>query len=260
MEIINDGNNAEREQARKNWEKNYRSSKVFKGLVVMTIGALFLAKELGADLPQWLLSWKMLLIVVGLSIGIKHGFQRIGWIIPIIIGIAFMVQDFFPGFRISHLIWPIIIIIVGVIIIMKPRRRHRNHWRRHQQWNEWKKEYCAPADTEDYLEVNAVFGGVKKNIISKNFTGGEINAVFGGAEINMMQAEIHGKVVLEINQVFGGTKLIVPAHWEIQSELTAVLGSVEDKRPVVPKGINAGGDVLILKGSAVFGGIDIKSY
>ncbi|HMW10948.1 MAG TPA: LiaF-related protein, partial [Bacteroidia bacterium] len=89
--------------------------------------------------------------------------------------------------------------------------------------------------------------------------GGEVSAVFGGAEINFMQADIQGRVELEVNQVFGGTKLIVPAHWEIKSEIAAVLGSVEDKRPL--RGTTTDEKkVLILRGTTVFGGIDINSY
>ena len=76
---------------------------------------------------------------------------------------------------------------------------------------------------------------------------------------NFMQADIQGRVELEVNQVFGGTKLIVPAHWEIKSEIAAVLGSVEDKRPL--RGTTTDEKkVLILRGTTVFGGIDINSY
>jgi predicted membrane protein len=56
----------------------------------------------------------------------------------------------------------------------------------------------------------------------------------------------------------GGTKLIVPPHWEIRSQLTSIFGNVEDKRQqhatVNPE------KVLILDGSSVFGGIEIRNY
>ena len=101
---------------------------------------------------------------------------------------------------------------------------------------------------------------MKKNIISKNFRGGESVTVFGGTEINLTQADISGAVGLEITQIFGGTKLIVPANWTVQSkELVAILGGIDDKRPPVP---NAGAPekVLILKGTCLLGGIEIRSY
>jgi len=264
MEIINDNQKTEKDENLKHWEAEHRRGKIFGGLILIIIGSVFLSREFGISIPHWILSWKMLLIVIGVYVGLKHNFDGSGWIIPVLIGAAFLIQDFFPEFRISHIFWPVLIIIIGIIMILKPKRSHRK-WEKHQYWSKpehWKdwKQKGAYSNSEDYIEANAIFGSVKKNIVSKNFTGGEINAIFGGCEINLMQAEIHGKVTLEMNQIFGGTKLIVPAHWEIQSELTAVLGSVEDKRPQVAKFGHENGDVLILRGAAIFGGIDIKSY
>lgn len=263
MEIINDDQKTEKEAAIKNWEREHTRGKIVGGLILIIIGSIFLLRELGTPIPHWILSWKMLLIAIGIFSGFKHNFETGGWIIPILIGAAFLIQDFFPDFRISHFFWPIIIIAIGVIMILKPKRSQRK-WEKYQQWNnhhqykDWSDS--AYSSSDDYIEANAIFGSVKKNIVSKNFTGGEVNAIFGGCEINLMQAQIQGKVTLEMNQIFGGTKLIVPAHWEIKSELTAVLGSVEDKRPQVAKFANENGAVLILRGAAIFGGIDIKSY
>lgn len=111
--------------------------------------------------------------------------------------------------------------------------------------------------SEDALEASVVFGSIKKNIISKDFKGGEVNCVFGGAVINLTQADINGKAVLEVNCVFGGAKLIVPQHWQVQAgELVTVMGGIDDKRP--QQGASANTDkILVLKGSAVFGGIEI---
>jgi predicted membrane protein len=81
----------------------------------------------------------------------------------------------------------------------------------------------------------------------------------GGAEINLSQADFEGKVILEITQVFGGTALIIPANWEVQSESTAILGGIEDKRAVNDM-ISNGSKILVLKGVTVFGGIEIKNY
>ena len=81
----------------------------------------------------------------------------------------------------------------------------------------------------------------------------------GGAEINMMQADIQGKVALEITQVMGGTKLIVPSHWRIQtSEVVSILGGIDDKRPV--QGNIDENKVLVISGTSILGGLEIKSY
>jgi predicted membrane protein len=261
MEIINEDQKNEKNEPMKNWENSHNRGKLMGGLILIIIGSIFLLKELGTPIPHWIFTWKMLIIVIGIFSGFKQNFEPGGWIIPIIIGAAFLIQDFIPDFRISHFFWPIIIIAIGLIMIFKPKRSQRK-WEKYQDWNNQKDWHntASYSSSQDDIEANAIFGSVKKNIISKNFTGGEVNVIFGGCEINLMQAEINGKVTLEMNQIFGGTKLIVPAHWEIRSELTAILGSVEDKRPQVAKFENVNSPVLVLRGAAIFGGIDIKSY
>ena len=84
--------------------------------------------------------------------------------------------------------------------------------------------------------------------------------VFGGADIDLSQADFENTITLEITQVFGGTKLIVPANWEIKSETVTILGSIEDKRNVQPKLNDEAPKVLVIIGTTVFGGIEIKSF
>ncbi len=61
------------------------------------------------------------------------------------------------------------------------------------------------------------------------------------------------RIELLISTDFRGTKLVVPANWEIlRSEIAAIFGGVDDKRPqpanVAPE------KTLILKGTIIFGG------
>ncbi len=251
-----DNNNEQNGSHRWN-HKHSRSGRVMGGIVIICVGAALLAKQMGVLIPEWIFTWEMLLIVVGFYIGAKHNFTRGGWFVPIIIGSLFLLDDVFPDMSIGPLFWPIFIIVIGLIMIFKPRS---NKWK-----NNWK-ENCAPYSkdksvNEDVIDSVSIFGGIKKNIISKDFKGGTITCIFGGAEINLSQADIIGRVELEMTQVFGGTKLIVPAHWNIQTEMmVAVLGGIEDKRPVQKDFVGDINKVLVIKGSSVFGGIEIKSY
>lgn len=249
--------------------RNQQRSKVFAGLLVVAAGCLFLAREAGVFIPEWILTWQMLLIVCGIFVGIKHSFQNPGWLIMVCVGGVFMVSEFLPDYNISHYLWPLAIILVGLFMIFRPARpcrgRYRNRWNRHA-YGDFQGPGAATgapettATGEDFIQYDSVFASIKKNIVSKNFKGGEINCVFAGAEINLSQADIQGTVQLELNAVFGGARIIIPPHWELKSELTAVLGNVEDKRPVYKDRPSDGTKVLILKGAAVFGGIEIQSY
>jgi predicted membrane protein len=112
--------------------------------------------------------------------------------------------------------------------------------------------------SEDFIDATTILGGIHKNILSKNFKGGDITIFMGGAEINLSQADIQGTASLDITQIMGGTKIIVPPHWEVRSQLTSVFGNIEDKRTNI--GNADPNKVLIIDGSSVFGGIEIRNY
>ncbi|MCB9198588.1 MAG: hypothetical protein H6600_09015 [Flavobacteriales bacterium] len=248
-------------------DRQHRIGKIAGGILIVIIGSLFLAKELGVIIPVWLFSWKVLLIALGLVHGIKSGFKRPWWLVLVLVGSTFLISDFYPHILIKSIIWPVLLIFFGLFIIFKPRRKHhhfrhkmeRRHHERYEHWKHWEQSYTS---SEDRLEVTTVMGGVKKQVVTKSFKGGEITNVFGGTEVNLSQADFDGQVTLEITNVFGGTKLIVPAHWKIQSELTSVMGGIEDKRPIVSNTDTADSEskVLILQGTVFMGGIDIHSF
>ena len=163
----------------------------------------------------------------------------------------FLVTDILDiQFEVRRCFWPILIIVVGIVLIFKRRPRFEAPNMPGSSFD----------STEDVLDSVTIFGGVKKNIISKTFRGGEAVTVFGGTELNFSQADIENPVVLELVQVFGGTKLIVPPHWKVQTdELVTIFGGLNDKRPL-PSQPTEPTRVIIIRGTCVFAGIDIKSY
>jgi predicted membrane protein len=254
------------EEMCKQTEQSQRRGKVVGGILVVAAGSLFLAKELGADIPHWLFSWKTFLIALGIITGVKHNFRNAWWFFLVAIGGIFLLGDFYPMMNIKPFIWPVLIILFGLMMIFKPRRKfnHRRWAFAHHRYNRYGQQdnCCVKEDSvsEDYVESTSFMGGVKKNVLSKKFKGADITNVFGGAEINLSQADMESTATMELTNVFGGTKLIIPAHWEINSELVSVFGSIEDKRPMQPNTVTVDKKVLILRGTTFMGGIDIKSY
>jgi len=244
-------------------EKRHRRGKVAGGLFVVIAGSLFLGRELGAQIPHWIFTWQSLIIAIGLVGFIKHGFSRFGWMLPILIGGAFLLGDLYPDMIIRDLLWPIVLIVVGLFIMFKPRHNSK-HWQKWRERKEYYRQQCdvkTESSNENFIDSTSVMGGIKKNILSKTFKGGDITNIFGGTELNLTQADFSGSVTLDITQVFGGTKLIIPAHWQIQSNNSvAIMGSIEDKRPVGPTTGSDTSKILILNGTTIFGGIDIKTY
>lgn len=255
-----------RENFRRSRHRN--GSGAITGIFLVLIGAGLLIDKMNPELPNWIFSWKTFLIVLGLYIGAKHNFRSGGWFVPIIIGSVFLVIENFPDLAIRPYIWPIAIITVGLIIILKPKIFRAKTGNTNADGsggdNSWSKSFSwdpdnASLSSEDVIESVNIFSGSKKINLSKNFRGGEITNVFGGSELNLSKADITGRVVLEVTCIFGGTKLIVPPDWNIQQEAVAIFGGIDDKRPIT--GMQESPDkILVIKGTVLMGGIDIRSY
>jgi hypothetical protein len=250
--------------------RGFRSGRVWAGLIVIGVGSILLARQVGADIPGWVISWPSFFIALGLFIGAKHGFKDWGWIILVLIGTTLHSLNFFADDVLYHkLIWPLAIIAVGVIIIFKPRGRER-FWNTGREQNRSVTSVTpivtpsvTPSVTDSgdtaFENVN-VFGGAKKVVISKDFRSGELVTIFGGSEINFTQADINGRAEIELVQFFGGTKLIIPPNWTLRSEeLVCIFGGVDDKRDVA-RLTSDPQKVLVLRGTCVFGGIDIRNF
>lgn len=236
-----------------------RSGRALGGLIIIIVGTLLLIDRVGVDLPNWIFSWPMIPIAVGVYIGARHNFRDWYWLIPVGIGTLFLSGHILQEYSFDRLFWPVLIIAVGLVMIFRSKNKSADSWER------WKDKYQTPAagihnSDADYMEVVTVFGGAKKVIISKDFKGGEAVTIFGGAEINFTQADIQGRVQLELVQVFGGAKLVVPSNWRIHTdEVVCIFGGIDDKRN--PATLATDTDkVLVLKGTCIFGGIDIKSF
>jgi len=223
------------------------SGRVFGGLVLVIVGIVFLIRQVpGVDLPHWLFSWPMIMIAVGFYIGARHSFRIGGWMIVVLIGTVFLAEDIVYDLDIRHFLWPMIIISVGIFMILRPRGR-RGRWD------------SPAASSEDLLDITSVFGGTKKNVISKEFKGGTITNMFGGTDLDLTQSDINGTVVLDISSIFGGTKLVVPGHWNLRTETATIFAGIEDKRHLTKDSIDMN-KTLVLRGTCIFSGIDIKSH
>ena len=257
------------ERRRERWERhrnsmrNYHSGKnsQWTGILIILIGVVALMRAFGTPMPEWLFSWPMILIVLGLFLAVRHRFHGVAWLILLMVGGVFLIERANPDIAMRQYTWPLVLIVIGLFIILRPRRR---------RWVDSEQDKNAALETgepvirdgaysqEDFVDATSIFGGTKKNIISKNFRGGDLENIFGGSEINLMQADFTGTAEIELTTIFGGTTLIIPSNWSVQSEAVTIFGGMEDKRPM-PDG-ESRDKVLLIKGTVLFGGIDIKSY
>lgn len=270
------------------YPQGQRNGKVIAGLILLAVGAVLLLQQLSwFFFPGWLISWPMFFIVWGLYSGAKHEFKKPGALIILAIGIIFLADRIIPGINLSRAIWPLMIIGFGLWMIMGKRQRwSRKDWENYskdKQWGHYTTEYAykpdpnfdpngpsadqatsgsstvPPYEGDNYIDTVSVFGGVKRTILSKDFKGGDIVNIFGGTDLDLTQADINGRVVIDITQLFGGIKLIIPPHWQVTSDVAAVFSNVDDKRRSMGTPLS-NDKVLVITGTSIFAGVDIRSF
>src|SRR4029079_15257293 len=136
-----------RDERHRRWEeeKNYMpgkwhdrsqsgSSGVWTGILLLLIGTDYFLVHNGLlnwHLPEWMWSWHVLLIAMGLFIGIRHNFRSPAWFTLMVVGGVFLIQskEFANDLGIKNLasVWPLALIVLGLFFILRPHRRHR-HW------------------------------------------------------------------------------------------------------------------------------------
>lgn len=110
--------------------------------------------------------------------------------------------------------------------------------------------------TDDYINTTAIFGEVKKYILSKDFKSGKITNVFGTTTVDFSNADINGAVILDTNQLFGEIKIKTPASWHVIPEVTNIFVVIDDKRRSHTLNID-NNKILILRGVGIFATIKI---
>lgn len=278
-----------------NFKKSNNDGNIAFGFIILGIGIILLLKRVGIFIPGWVLSWPMILIAIGTFAIIKHEFKSFFGFVMLFFGTYFLLRNEFDfEFGIGQYIWPLGLIALGIYLITQRNRENRvideirTNWQANKSTGTFKSSSVEDAkvvsdDAEtssfsssqstgesgftrttgtsfaDRLNIDAVFSGVNRKLMTKNFQGGKITAAFGGVDIDLTQADFNGVVTVQIDIIFGGVKMIVPPHWDIRTEVSNIAAGIEDKRYFRDGGVDPS-KVVVLKGTILFGGLEIKSY
>ncbi len=254
MEVQDDSRNIRKRPGRKS----------YFGLFIIFLGAWWLLHRVEPTLvPEWVLTWPVLLIVLGFVNLLSNGFRNFGGYVLMLVGAAFLAhqQLDFPV-DVERYLWPVIVIFIGIILLLKPKKKCRPKWGRRYERGKKIEDVDfdeVDVDSSDKLDTLAVFSAVTKDVISKDFKGGDITAVLGGIEINFANADISGKAgEIDLTIVMGGVKLIVPRHWDVKINTTNIAGGVEDKRQYFAAD-TAEHKHLTINGTIIMGGVEITT-
>lgn len=277
---------------RRNRIHNNDGGMVF-GFIILAVGVLILLRKLDIFYPDWLLSWPMILIAIGVITLVKHEFKSFFGVMMLGLGMFFLLErEFNFDFGLQRFIFPIALILVGIYMITKKRKEQQvlediqdrlrsktNSSASSAQSSEGydkgektaftyhstdAKSYAGMSGVSgtsysDSVSIDSIMSGINKRMLTKNFQGGKLTAAFGGIDLDLTQSDFSGMVTLQVDVIFGAIKLVVPPHWDVRVEVTNIAAGVEDKRVYRQSEVDAD-KVLVIKGTVFFGGLEIKSY
>ncbi|MBW6471929.1 MAG: cell wall-active antibiotics response protein [Anaerolineaceae bacterium] len=220
-------------------------NQIFWGLVIIVIGVLFLAQNLGYI--QDYSFWKYLpalLIILGLYQLFVNQFRA--WVGPLLITLigTFLLLatlNVITWATFGSMIWPTILILIGVSIILHRGESNKNF----------------EASSKSQMNVFSTFSEQNRKVTSGDFKNAEVTAIFGGSKLDLRDASIsQPPAYIQTTTMFGGVEIFVPSHWDVRINTVAFFGGSSDKRrEVTPQKDTPD---LIVTGTVFFGGLDIK--
>jgi hypothetical protein len=219
-------------------------SKVLFGLLFVAVGVIYGLQELGMITDIGLTAnviFPSIMIIIGLIILINNHNIIFGGILTFL-GVVNLLDDWYP--QLNKIIFPGILVIIGIEILLggifKRIARPKDN---------------LSVDNKDELNAIAVLGGVEKKVVSQNFKGGKADAFLGGVVLDLTEIKLTSDAIIDVNAFMGGVEIKLPTNIRIKSDVNGFLGGVEIKhRSIEPTSEY----VLILRGTAVLGGIEVK--
>jgi len=230
--------------------KNRIDIKVFFGIAIIAVGIILFLDNMGFDLRVNVFDfWPLILVAIGLNQLIQphEARQPVSGVIFLLLGVYFLMDEFFYlPFDLGDL-WPLIFIFIGVSLL-------RNH-----AWGSSDKGGDA-----DFINLSFIVGGGDHKFTSQTLTGGKVTAIMGGGKIDLRQAScVEDTLTIDTFAFWGGIEIVVPFHWQVNIQASPIMGAIENNTssPAGIEGIeiNLPPKNLIIKGSAIMGGVEVKN-
>lgn len=241
------------QEQRRCCQRSSAGSGAFAGLVILTVGVILLLDRMGIVHGREILKyWPLALVAAGAFNLVNDRESRAWGVLLIVVGGVLSLRPLGVadvGFR---ELWPVLLIAAGALLLWGSIQGRRGM------------AGMAFGDRRDIsspdLDEIAVFGGGERRITSADFRGGRVRAVFGGWEIDLSRAAMKtSEAYIDVLCAFGGVELRVPEDWEVTVRAVALLGGVGDNTRHPRPEQQAGAKRLIITGSVIFGGLELKN-
>ncbi len=234
-------------------EHKRSDKRLIVGIIILLAGVALLASNFGFlsyEIRQYVFRWEMILIGIGLISILTSENKGFGFVLIAVGGIFYFKNVIDTNLQIDFwkLFWSFMLILMGLVIMF---HHHKSH----------KKMHTFAKSSADVLDEVTVFGGSEKIINSDNFQGGKLTSIFGGQKLIFSKAKLSsGQNMLELFAIFGGFELVVPEDWDVKVKITPIFGGFVDKRFSRPSSDQKSDKELLIFGTVIFGGGELKSF
>lgn len=234
------------------------------GLLIVLVGIVLLLDQMHI-ISQWQVFrfWPLLLVLLGLRqvISCSAWGGRIVGIFFILLGGVFQLENLGYDRIRFETVWPVFVIFGGILLMVRSSGSRRRHFNLPGEIRDkFFYQQGGSQVMEPRMNLVGIFGGGEYRIQSKNFQGGEATAIFGGFEVDLTQADMEKEEAsIDITAIFGGGELRIPETWDVSIEGVGIFGGYEDKTRHPQQNASTLTKRLIVKGVAIFGGVEIKN-
>ncbi len=261
-----------------------RANGAFVGLIFIVVGLLYACSALDVIdftifFPGW---WTLFIIVPCLYALTRKNEDKTGPVIGLAIGVCFLINaqdfdfhiDFFPAAL------AVLCLIIGWKLLVPQKKKE------HKQVN---MEFTYDSGSEPtinvttgdegaagssfsstsagsgtytggngYVNASALFGGKDIRVDNECFTGADITVIMGAVDLNLRNAIISEDVYINVTAIMGGVDIYVPANVRVVTDgCSTIMGGIDVNTSYanIP---SADSPRVIITGSCIMGGIDIK--
>ena len=230
---------------------SFSGKRIWAGTLLLLTGLFYLLYNFNAlpfIVPPYVFSWQMAVILTGVYFLYKSFFKGM---LVIVVGTYFILPltGMIQPIEIEKM-WPALLILLGVLILFGSGFKKKN-----------KKNITSMKTSvnEELFEITTIMGGDSRQLSSYDFKGGKITAIMGGVELDMTNCYLSKEgCIIDLSVIMGGISLKISREWNIKSEITPIMSGIEDEDQYSNNVHIDPAATIILRGSVVMGGIEIK--
>ncbi|MDS0525226.1 cell wall-active antibiotics response protein [Clostridium sp. SHJSY1] len=188
--------------------------------------------------------WTLFIIIPSIISMVKNGVKTRN-LIGLIIGILLFIDanGFLLGYFIRKLIFPGILILIGLSIIFKNNSKIDI------------KENNVGKD--GYLSLSSVCSNHEVRPSNEVIRGGAISAVFGNIQLDLRSSIIEENIKINVTSIMGKVDIFVPSNVNVKVSSTPIFGFGSISNRTLQNNLDSC-PVIYINATCIFGGVDIK--